>query len=281
VTGSGSTVLFVVAAVFLLWQTYRGWRLGIIRAALRLAALIGSGFVGFYGGLLTGKATAFLFGLPDWFIGVPVGIFLLLATYIVLTLLSRLCFKRTEHQKSAFVRFIFGIGGALVGLAIGLVFLVAAVSGIRALSGMAEGRREAGDTTVAMRAFSDLKESVSETRAGELLAKADPIPESTYSLITKFARVMSDPSAVARMAESPEIATLLENPKILALAADPAVQTAARNRDLFSFITNPRLLELARDPEIAKAVMSIDLQKALDYALENPSVTPHKHSTLN
>lgn len=271
--GSGSTILFLLAAIFVAWQTYRGWRLGIIRAALRLGALVGSGFVGWYGGLLTAKAVSAALGIPGWTFGVPVGIFLALAVYVALSLVARLCFKRTGHQESTLIRLVFGVGGALIGFAIGIVFVVAGISGVRALGGMAEGRLEAGDRGELIGALSNLNESVRDSKTGSLLTKADPIPDSTYVLLSKFTRVLADPDAIARMVESPELAPVLENPKILALAGDPSVQTAARDKNVLALMTNPKVLEMARDPELSKEIMGIDLQKALDYALEKPSAS--------
>src|SRR5437762_450577 len=59
---------------------------------------------------------------------------------------------------------------------------------------------------------------------------------------------------------------LADNPKILALRADPQIQRMIEEGRLWQLLQDDRLIEAANDPELAKQVKQFDLKKALEYA---------------
>jgi hypothetical protein len=67
---------------------------------------------------------------------------------------------------------------------------------------------------------------------------------------------------------------LLTQPKILELFTDPAVAGAASEGNYFSLLTSPKLAEVASDPEVQKFFTGFDLEKALDYALQESAPSP-------
>jgi len=259
---------YLVALAFLLYQTWRGWRMGLVRASLRLAALVVSGLVGWYGGVLVARMAGASFPGMQFVAGIAVGLVLALTVYLSLTILSYLLFKKTRDNSSSLVRWVYGFGGALMGFLVGLVFVWAAVSGVRALGGIAAGKEESGQTSGAGSALARMRESVEGEGAGGLLRRADPIPDNLYDRITKFSRVTSDPEAMARLAEHPDVSVLLSHPKFLALVDDPDIQRAALRRNVISIMFHPKLLDLATDPEIIELARAIDLTSALNQALQ-------------
>jgi hypothetical protein len=264
---------YIVALLFLVYQTWRGWRMGIVRAGLRLLAIVASGLVGWYGGTLVAGIAASIFPGFEIVAGILVGFVLALTVYLSLTILSFLLFKKTRDNSSSVIRWTYGFGGAIMGFLVGLVFVWAAVSGVRALGGIAAGKEESGQGNVTSGALSRLRESVEGDGAGSLLRQADPIPDSMYETITQFSRVTSNPEAMARLIEYPEVSVLLTHPKFIALTEDPAIQRAAMNRNVVSIMFHPKLLDLATDPEIIETARKIDLAEALNFALQQEEAT--------
>lgn len=264
------TGFLVLCAVFLLYQVWKGWRLGVIRAGLRLLALVGSGVVGWYGGMWAGGAWASTQPVLQYVVWAIVGITLSLIVYIALQILSMLCFKKTADHSSPTVRLGFGIGGALLGLFIGLVFVWAAISGIRAFGGMTFGAPSPSDNTPPS-ALAGLKKTLENGFASGLIQSTDPIPQSSYDLIAKFSKITSNPQAVLRLTEYPDVADFLQHPKFLALVKDPSVQAAAQKKDVMALMTNPKVFELASDPALLADIQKINWSAALDYALTPPS----------
>jgi hypothetical protein len=270
--GWGEWVAYLLGFLFLLYQTWRGWRMGVVRAFLRLLALVGSGFLGWYGGMLAGAVVATIAPGLQFAVWAVVGLLLALAAYIALSLVSMLLFKKTEDNRSTLVRWGFGLGGAALGFCIGLVFLWAAVSGVRALGGMAAAREDAEQPMPRVASgLAGLRDSLERGRTGEAVRRLDPIPDSLYETIGKFSRVTSDPDAMVRMTEYPDVAELMNHPRFVALVDDPEIQRAAERRQVVQIMFHPRLLELATDPEIIALARQVDLAGALNHALQEPT----------
>lgn len=273
---ASSAALLVLAIAFVAYQVWRGWKMGLIRAGLRLVGLVGAGLAGWYGGKLFGDLAGAILPVSQVFVWALTGTILALAVYVAAVLASALVFKKTTDNGSPILRWIYGIGGAACGFLVGLVFVYAAVSGVRALGRIAEARGEApGAVSGISLGLADAKDSLEGGMAGDLVRKADPIPDSLYDLFGKVARLSGDEEALLRLLDYPDFQRLLEHPRMVALASNPSVQQAAREKNYFALFSNPQFLEAATDPDLAKLLTSIDLQKALDYALEKPS-TPEK-----
>lgn len=265
-TGNWGVLFLGGAALFTLWQIWRGWRLGVVRAGLRLAALVGSGLAAWYGGKWAGQVVGLLVPAAAWSVALAVGVVLLFGVYLGLLLLSAILFKRTEHQSSGLVRFLFGFGGGVLGLLTALVFLWGAVSAIRAFGSIQEGM-EGGRRT----GWMILKEQIEGAGGGDMMRSADPIPESFYVTLGKYSRVMSDPEAAARLFKYPGVVGLVEHPKMQALAENPEIQEAALQGDYFTMLRHPLLLQAATDPDLVQKILDIDFAAAVNFALENPS----------
>lgn len=269
-TETWNTIFWIGAGVFTLWQIWRGWRLGVVRAALRLGALVGSGVVAWYGGKWAGQLVGMVAPALAWPVGMGVGITLLFVVYLGLLLVSALLFKRTDHQSSGLVRWLFGIGGAVVGLLTAGVFLWAAVSGIRAFGAIEEGRRPADQPS----ALQGLKAELESGEAGQVVRSMDPIPDSLYQMLGNFSRATADPIAMQRLVEYPGVADLLHHPRLVALAENPEIQEAALRSDYFTLLRHPALWQAATDPDLVQKILQVDFAAALDFALKNPSPSP-------
>jgi len=142
-------VFISFAVVLVLFEVLRGWRRGLARQVARLGALVAAYFAAYFGGHLLVPLLRPFLKLPDVVMSILAGAVLALIIYAVINSLGTILFRRTSQHQSAFVRLLYGIGGAVFGLFFGgfLVWLI--VVGIRSLGSVADVqvRQEAADTS--------------------------------------------------------------------------------------------------------------------------------------
>jgi hypothetical protein len=119
-----------------------------------------------------------------------------------------------------------------------------------------------------------IKETLEEGTTGDIVDRVDIVPSNVYGLITKLLRVTQSPEATARFFAYPQTQQLLTRPEIMALFADPAIAGAASEGNYFSLLTSPKLAEVASDASVQEAFKTFDLEKALDYALQESAPSP-------
>jgi hypothetical protein len=168
------------------------------------------------------------------------------------------------------VRLFYGAGGGFFGLIFGLLILWGGISIFRTLGAVAEARQSAPSDEQ----FVALKESLEEGATGSLVEQVDIVPSNIYGLITKLMRVTQSPEATARFFAYPETRQLLMQPKIMELFSDPTIAGAAAEGNYLSLLTSPKLAEIASDPEVQKSFTGFELEKALDYALQESAPSP-------
>ena len=272
-----SSWLWLAAGLYLFFEVWRGWRRGVVRHGVSVLALVGAGGVGWIFAWMTGYVSDRIVPFP-----VPVGRILFglaagMAFYLAAVVLSSLLFKKTSQQSAGLVRLFYGAGGAVFGLVFGLLILWGGVSLVRAVGAVAEGERAAAASiqpAVTDPSFIALKETLEQGAPGRIVDRVDMLPPNIYTLITKLVQVTRSPEAVARFFEYPGTQELLGGSKLGELFIDPGVADAAAGGNIFSLLSNPKLLEIASDPGVQQAVAGYDLEKALDYALQEPATSP-------
>ena len=113
-----------------------------------------------------------------------------------------------------------------------------------------------------------LKNSVELGPVGQLVKTADVVPSSAYQTLGKLGKIASDPESAERFLSYPGAKELSNNPKILALRADPEVIDMIAHGKFMDLLQDQRLIEAANDPALAAQVKSFQFQKALDYAVK-------------
>lgn len=266
--------LLFFAAVFLLFETWRGWRAGVVRAWLNLAALVFSGLFGF----LAGQAAGALLGGADtpagFLVGVVVGLGVGLIAFVAIWLAGAILFKRTEHQRGL-TRLFYGMGGALAGAGTALLILWGGISLIRALGAMGAGSLQAAAETgqpppPAARGLATLRESLEMGGVGRAVQAADPIPPDLYDLLQAITRLTSSQEAMRRFLEYPDVKAVVNHPRMAALLTDPDIIEAAQNRNLAALLTSRSLRAALDDPSLAATLRQVDVRAALNYALAPP-----------
>lgn len=267
--------LLFFAVVFLLFEAWRGWRAGAVRTAINLLALLISGILA----VVAAQVAASLVGgldTPAGFIAaLVVGGGLGTLAFLIIWVIGAVFFKRTVHQGGVF-KFLWGSGGAVLGLLTGIFLLWGGITLIRTMGALAEGRAETATkhsqpTPPVAKGLVTLKESLELGKAGEFVQSIDVLPAETYAIILQIARVTSDQEAMLRFIEYPGIQELMNNPKIADLLADPEVIAAAKKRNFIALMSNKALLAAVEDPALAEQLKKIDLREALKQAVATPT----------
>jgi hypothetical protein len=298
---SGSPLWQVVfisfAVILILFETVRGWRLGLMRQISRLVALGAAYAAGFLGGgsLLVPVVRPF-FKVPDAMLSLLCGAALALVTYAVVSGVGAILFKRTSHQESGVVRIIYGSTGAIIGLFFGAFLLWLIVAGVRAVGALAEGQARSRSQAAAYgtqdptsraievrrRFLSDSDDSLASLAAslarlknslelpplGKAVKQADPISQNIYQTLEKASSVFSSPERTQKFLTFPGAQELSEHPKIVGLRNDPEITELIAQKRFLDLLQNPRVIEVANDPVLAERIRKFDFQRALDYALE-------------
>ncbi|MDQ3198300.1 MAG: CvpA family protein [Verrucomicrobiota bacterium] len=274
-------IIFLSFALLLIaFEIVRGWRLGIVRQAVRLIALAAAYAVGLFGGRLLLPILRPFLHVPDLFISIMAGALLALIVFVAINSAGAVLFNRTGQQNAGLVRLVYGISGALLGIFFGLFSVWLVVVGIRSVGAVANAELHAppgpGQPTLqarprphdasAIQSLAKLKNSIELGSLGEAVKAADVVPDQTYQTLGKLGAVASNPQSAQRFLTFPGAAELTKNPKILALRNDPEIIDLIEQQRYVELLHHPKLIEAMNDPTLAAQVKSFEFQKALDYA---------------
>jgi hypothetical protein len=297
VTGSHlwQTVFLSFCAVLILFQLARGWRLGLPRQLVRLAAIVAAYSAAFFGGAIVVEVVRPLVKAPDFVLSAIGGALLALIVYALINTIGSILFKSTSEQSSGLVRLVYGISGAVLGLFFGLFFLWLLLVGVRSVGAIAEAQVNASapariepyeerkarpgagpsehrtrtnvpDETSLVVSMARLKKSIEMGTVGEVVKQTDVLPAGIYETLEKVGEVFAKPERASRFLSYPGVTELADHPKILALRADPEITRMIEEGRLLELLQDDRLIEAANDPDVHAQVKKFDLRKALDYA---------------
>jgi len=286
------TIFVVFAALLVLFEMARGWHLGLLRQLMRVGAAIAAYAAAWFGGKLLLPMVRSFLKMPDFIIAMLGGALLALLVYAVITTAGTILFKRTAQQDSRIVKLLYGLSGAAIGFLSGAFWIWLLVAGIRSLGTIAEVQlhapaenspakksvtraatprraptKENLDSSLLV-SLARLKNSLELGSVGHLVKTADLVPSSTYQILGKVGQVVSNPESAERFLSYRGAGELSENPRILALRADPEITDMIARGKILDLLQDERLIEAANDPALAATVKSFEFQKALDYALK-------------
>ena len=270
------------ASLFLLWEIYGGWRRGVIRSGLHFGAFVLSGFLGIMVGQAIAAVVAIVMPGVSFFSGLGVGLAVTLIVLAICLFLSAILFKRTYQQPPGLVRTMFGLGGAFFGLLTGVFILWGTVSLVRAAGALAQSSmagRKPKDAPALAQGLATLKESLEMGSIGALVKSVDILPNEAYDHIVRLSKLTADPNAMVRFLDYPGVMKIVAHPRIQAILQDRDLLAASEKKDYAALLRNPALMHAVSDPSLQKLVMSLDLQKALDYAMppdQSPTTSKSK-----
>ncbi len=290
------TVFVSFAIVLVLFEIARGWRLGLPRQLVRIAAVVAAYSAALFGGRLLLPILRPLLKIPDFLVSTIGGAILALIVYGVITTLGRILFKRTGQQESRTIRLIYGAAGGFLGLFFGAFLLWLLVIGVRSLGAVAEAQvnamapgnlpsfaerptRSAGptrrtgssvpDENSLVMSLARLKKSVELGAVGDVVKQTDVLPAGIYDTLAKVGGVFAKPERAKKFMTYPGVRELSDNPKILALRADPEITRMISQGRLLDLLQDERLIEAANDPELAAQLKRFDFNGALEHASRN------------
>ena len=291
---SGSTlwqILFLsFAAVLLLLEVVRGYRLGLPRQLMRGAAVIAAYAAGYFGGPLLLPLLQSILKWPDFILSMIGGAILALVIYGLIASLGSILFKRTAQHGSATVRLVYGFSGALTGIVFGLFFIWLILVGIRSVGSVADAQVQAhprpdarppSPRTDASPALENLnadsltsflarlKNSVELGSVGDALKKTDVTPPAVYQILKDVGTISANPESARKFLSFPGALELSEHPKIVALRDDPEIAELIRQGRILELLQHPRVLAAANDPSLVEKVKQFDIRKALEFAAKD------------
>jgi membrane protein required for colicin V production len=265
-------VFISFGVILVLFQVVRGWRLGLMRQLVRVAALATAYAAAFYCGRLVVPLLRSFLKMPDIVLSILGGALLALAIYASITSLGMIFLRRTGQQNASLLRLIYAISGAAIGLFFGAFLFWIIVVSVRAIGALAEVRRhsllarEEGSTLAA--SLTRLKNSLELGAIGNAITRTDPVPSKAYELLGKVGNVFSNPESAQKFLTFPGAHELSEHPKIVALRDDPEISDMIAQRRFLDHLQNQRIIDAANDPALASQIKKFDLQGALDYAVQ-------------
>jgi uncharacterized membrane protein required for colicin V production len=278
------------AIVLILFMVLIGWRRGIARQLACLGALMAAYTAAFYGGKTVASLAKPFFKMPDAILSILASAVLALVVFVIISALGVMFFKRTRDHASAFVRLLYGLGGAVFGIFFGAFLVWLVVVGVRSVGAVADAqvRQQAADSTVVhavdvrrrfldepieeaaplMTSLARLKNSVEMGVIGGAIKNTDVIPSQVYETLGKVGEVVSSPQNAERFLSFPGARELSEHPKIVALRNDKEISDMIAQGRLLELLQDPRIIDAANDPTLAARLKQFDLHKALDYAIQ-------------
>lgn len=283
------TIFLSFAAILLLLEVIRGYRLGLPRQLMRGAAVIAAYAAAYFGGQLLLPLLQPILKWPDFILSMIGGAILALVIYGLIASLGSILFKRTAQHSSGTVRLVYGLSGALTGVVFGLFFIWLILVGIRSVGSIADAQVQARperdapppssgtdrqlpleklDADSLNSFLARLKNSVELGSVGNLLKKTDVTPPAVYQALKDAGTVAANPESARRFLSFPGAVELSEHPKIVALRNDPEIERLIREGRILELLQNRRVLEAANDPTLVERVKQFDIKKALEYATE-------------
>ena len=287
-------VFLSFAAVLILFEVVRGWRLGLLRQLMRLAALVAAYAAAFFGGRFLVPITRSFLKMPDLVLSALGGATLAFVVYAVVSSMGAILFKRTGEQDSRIVQLIYGFAGAIVGLFFGFFALWMIVVSVRVVGAVADAqirsratvhaspdaashalevrRRFLGDGNEQSAGFaaslSRLKDSLELGAFGNAVKQTDPVSPKTYDTLTKAVAVFSSPERARKFLSFSGARELSEHPKIIALRNDQEIAQMLAQGQLLELIQDHRIIDAANDPDLRARLRKFDLNAALNYATQ-------------
>ncbi|PYL65741.1 MAG: hypothetical protein DMF25_02505 [Verrucomicrobia bacterium] len=289
-------VFLSFAVLLILFEVLRGWRLGVARQLARLVALIAAYFAAFFGGKFAVPIVRPFFKMPDALLSILAGAVLALMVYAIINGLGAIWLKRTRQHDSFLVRFLYGSAGAVLGFFFGAFLIWLLVVGVRSVGAVADARVRGQKNDVAtlpqsralhvidvrprplsepieelpplLTSLARLRNSLEMGVIGDAVKKTDFVPTKAYEALGKVGQVVSSQKKAERFLSYPGARNLTEHPKIAALRSDPEISQMIAQRRLFDLLQNEKIRAVLNDRSIIEQIKNFDLQRALDYALE-------------
>lgn len=270
-------------AFWLLGCTWIGYRRGIVRQAVAIAALAGAWIAAFTLGPMLAPMVPAL-GFPVFIRPIIAGFITGMVVWVFTMITGAILFKKTEEQSFGLIRLFYGAFGAGLGLVFGISVLALAAWGIRLSGSFAEGLQRTSNVKgktpkQAPSTVLSLKHVLDQSAISSLISNIDPLPAQFYPRIEKAGQMLSSPDAFERLLSAPEMESIIKHPKVIALREDPKFQESLKTGDYMAILRNPKVRAAASDTQLVTALHTINIERQVDLALANTPAPPkEKHN---
>jgi len=161
----------------------------------------------------------------------------------------------------------------VLGAAFGLLLVWAAAMLIRVVGTAAEMRVALAESSLAEKPplvvpkLAHLKRGIFRGEVGDAFDRLDPLPDGTYRILGKLTLLLKEPERFQLFIEHPEVQELLAEPHIVEALQEPELASLFYGRRFFALIQHPRMRDLMKDPAVRQKFREMQLEEALDYAL--------------
>ena len=267
-------VFLAFAAIVVLYQSFRGWRLGPVRQLIRICALA-LGYADAYA--FSAATVPFLrfLGLPDFLLQVIGGVLLGTVTYVVILTFGCILFKKTSDQRSTLIWFLYGTSGSLIGIVLGLVLVLGVAVAIRLLGTLADGASPKAGAEAPIAAASKNAgwfSNLPSMRPSEVFRGSATPPQSASNRTAAAKAAVSGMAQVKRSLDQGVVGEVLLTldpvpkdtyeivAKIGQLTSSPtAIANFLSYPGAKELLSDPEIIALRDDPEIAKQVQTQNL----------------------
>jgi hypothetical protein len=263
-------IVVLIAATWMLVSALQGWRKGLMRHLIGIAALFAAGYLALQYG---GQASDLLRSqFPSFFLFPMAVVVVWIVSFNVIVLLGNLFFKRTKDCASPQLRLIYGSGGAAIGAGYALLFIWCFLIGTKIVGRIAENQvgiqRSKGENPATFVVnLAKFKKSLQLGFGRQVLNVIDPLPDRFYRDLDQYSRLLEDREALQKLLEYPGFRRILDSPLISELQKDPEVMADVESGNLAGVLTNRKIVPLLDDPQIRRAFTPDNLEAALNYAV--------------
>jgi hypothetical protein len=130
----------------------------------------------------------------------------------------------------------------------------------------AEVARKGVDIQTQARSFwTSLSQRMDNSMLGSVVKKLDPYDLKATANLSRLLILWPEPNVWQRIAmQGPEIANMMNHPRVIELGDDPAVRKLISARDFAGLMQLRKVEEAASHPDIEPVLSGLDLEQAMD-----------------
>ena len=276
---------FIAVTVVVALLAWNGWKQGVLRQLVTLAAIASAYIVGWFGADSAAPLFEFLH-FPSPITRIIGGVVAGFAAFIGIRTVGHIVCKRTAQQKPGAARVSYGVLGALIGVLFGGALFFLASGAIRMLGAIAQASLDAFQNEHASQpsaqkpgplisGLAKLGTALDNGGIGQFLRDHDPLPtQHAFATLTKLGIMVSRADAVDRFVSYPGISRLTNHPRLVELQRDPEIAKMLESKSFFRLLRHDKIVALANDPIFAAEIRKLEFEKALDFALRAEEPAP-------
>jgi hypothetical protein len=267
----GTNIFYGFCVLILLYHVANGWSDGLGRKLFSLLAIAGAILGGYFLGWMPVPFLETRFPLHPTLINGIGSSLMGFVCYLSIKIAGLIFTKRTKDHEGL-SKTLSGIGGGLLGLGVGVVWLYLILTGLRFVNNLVNSDISPTAVSNEDRGFigeilNDVEEVVEEGPLKKIYSTVDPITPDIYRMTAKSAHILRNSEAKDSFINSPEVQSLIRDPLFTKYANDSEIRPLLENKEFKKIVTHPKTADLIKDPSFTKLIKEYDLENAMDRAI--------------